>query len=33
MEELASDRIEGELAFAAEQVSVELGCYFDQVVA
>lgn len=32
MEHLASDRIEGELAFAAEQVSTELGCYFDQVV-
>ena len=32
MEHLASDRIEGELAFAAQLVSAELGCYFDQVV-
>jgi hypothetical protein len=32
MEHLASDRIEGELAFAAQQVSTDLGCFFLNVV-
>ena len=33
MEHLASDRIEGELAFAAELVSAQLGCFFRDCVS
>tara|TARA_Y100000004_G_C8941956_1_gene424575 strand:- start:7 stop:921 length:915 start_codon:yes stop_codon:yes gene_type:complete len=33
MEHLASDRIEGELAFAAELVSAQLGCFFRNCVS
>jgi hypothetical protein len=32
MEHLASDRIEGELAFAAELVAADLGCFFNAIV-
>lgn len=33
MEHLASDRVEGELAFAAELVSASLGAFFDECVS
>lgn len=33
MEEIESDRIEGQMNFAMKQVAAELGAYFDQAVA
>ena len=33
MEHLGSDRVEGELAFAAELVSADLGCFFNECVS